>query len=35
MEAVRSRFTTMKSVKPASSRQISIEQYVIGVGFKA
>jgi 23S rRNA (uridine2552-2'-O)-methyltransferase len=35
MEAVRGRFTTMKSMKPASSRQISIEQYVIGTGFKA
>ena len=33
-EAVRARFTVMKTVKPASSRQISIEQYVVGTGFK-
>ncbi len=33
-EAVRARFTTMKTMKPASSRQISIEQYVIGKGFR-
>lgn len=33
-EAVRAKFTTAKSMKPASSRQISIEQYVIGKGFK-
>jgi 23S rRNA (uridine2552-2'-O)-methyltransferase len=33
-EAVRARFTSAKSMKPASSRQISIEQYVIGKGFK-
>ncbi len=34
MEAVRMTFDQMKSVKPASSRQISIEQYVVGMGFK-
>ena len=34
IELVRSRFDTAKSVKPASSRQISIEQYVIGKGFR-
>lgn len=33
-EAVRARFASAKSMKPASSRQISIEQYVIGKGFK-
>jgi len=33
-EDVRKTFTKMKTVKPASSRQISIEQYVVGVGFK-
>jgi len=33
-EQVRSLFETGKSAKPASSRQISIEQYVIGKGFK-
>ncbi|MCX5743692.1 MAG: RlmE family RNA methyltransferase [Proteobacteria bacterium] len=33
-EAVRARFTTGKTAKPASSRQISIEQYVVGMGFK-
>ena len=33
-EQVRSHFETGKSAKPASSRQISIEQYVIGKGFK-
>ncbi|HEY1551423.1 MAG TPA: RlmE family RNA methyltransferase [Kofleriaceae bacterium] len=33
-ERVRARFATAKSVKPESSRQISIEQYVIGKGFK-
>lgn len=33
-EAVRARFTSARSVKPASSRQISIEQYVIGKGFR-
>jgi 23S rRNA (uridine2552-2'-O)-methyltransferase len=33
-EQVRARFATMKTAKPASSRQISIEQYVIGKGFR-
>jgi 23S rRNA (uridine2552-2'-O)-methyltransferase len=33
-EQVRAMFETGKSAKPASSRQISIEQYVIGKGFK-
>jgi len=33
-EAVRARFATAKTAKPESSRQISIEQYVIGRGFK-
>ena len=33
-EAVRAKFASAKSMKPASSRQISIEQYVIGKGFK-
>ena len=33
-EAVRARFHTAKTAKPASSRQISIEQYVIGKGFR-
>lgn len=33
-ESVRARFTTAKTAKPASSRQISIEQYVVGKGFK-
>ena len=33
-EAVRARFQAAKTAKPASSRQISIEQYVIGKGFK-
>lgn len=33
-EDVRKAFDKMKTVKPASSRQISIEQYVVGVGFK-
>ncbi len=32
-EAVRLSFTKMKTVKPASSRQISIEQYVVGLGY--
>jgi len=31
---VRRSFTSAKTQKPASSRQISIEQYVIGKGFK-
>ncbi|MEJ7602629.1 MAG: RlmE family RNA methyltransferase [Kofleriaceae bacterium] len=34
IEAVRARFGTAKSAKPASSRQISIEQYVVGTGFR-
>ena len=34
IEAVRARFETAKTAKPASSRQISIEQYVIGRGFR-
>jgi 23S rRNA (uridine2552-2'-O)-methyltransferase len=33
-ETVRARFTSQKTAKPASSRQISIEQYVIGKGFR-
>lgn len=33
-EAVRARFAVGKTMKPASSRQISIEQYVIGKGFR-
>lgn len=33
-EAVRAKFASAKTVKPASSRQISIEQYVIGKGFR-
>ena len=33
-DAVRARFAIGKTVKPASSRQISIEQYVIGKGFR-
>jgi 23S rRNA (uridine2552-2'-O)-methyltransferase len=34
IEQVRSHFAIAKSAKPASSRQISIEQYVIGKGFR-
>jgi 23S rRNA (uridine2552-2'-O)-methyltransferase len=34
VDGVRARFATAKTIKPASSRQISIEQYVIGKGFK-
>ena len=34
VDAVRARFATAKTAKPESSRQISIEQYVIGKGFK-
>ena len=34
LEAVRARFELAKSAKPAGSRQISIEQYVIGKGFR-
>ena len=33
-EQVRARFTVGKTMKPASSRQISIEQYIIGKGFR-
>jgi 23S rRNA (uridine2552-2'-O)-methyltransferase len=33
-EAVRAKFEIAKTAKPESSRQISIEQYVIGKGFK-
>lgn len=33
-ESVRGRFVSAKTAKPASSRQISIEQYVIGKGFR-
>ncbi|MDX2087312.1 MAG: RlmE family RNA methyltransferase [Kofleriaceae bacterium] len=33
-EDVRARFAVAKTMKPASSRQISIEQYVIGKGFR-
>jgi 23S rRNA (uridine2552-2'-O)-methyltransferase len=33
-ETVRARFEIGKTAKPASSRQISIEQYVVGKGFK-
>ena len=34
IDAVRARFELGKTAKPASSRQISIEQYVVGKGFK-
>jgi 23S rRNA (uridine2552-2'-O)-methyltransferase len=34
-ELVRARFATMKTAKPESSRQISIEQYVVGKGFRS
>ena len=33
-EAVRAKFATAKTAKPASSRQISIEQYVVGKDFR-
>lgn len=33
-ETVRARFASQKTAKPASSRQISIEQYVVGKGFR-
>jgi 23S rRNA (uridine2552-2'-O)-methyltransferase len=33
-EVVRARFAAQKTAKPVSSRQISIEQYVIGKGFR-
>ncbi len=32
--ACRARFATVKVMKPASSRQISIEQYVVALGFR-
>ena len=35
IESVRSHFGSAKTAKPASSRQASIEQYVIGKGFKS
>ena len=34
VEQVRAKFATAKTAKPESSRQISIEQYVIGKGFR-
>jgi 23S rRNA (uridine2552-2'-O)-methyltransferase len=34
VEQVRGMFASAKTMKPASSRQISIEQYVIGKGFR-
>ncbi|MBA3501827.1 MAG: RlmE family RNA methyltransferase [Myxococcota bacterium] len=34
IEQVRAKFETAKTAKPESSRQMSIEQYVIGKGFK-
>lgn len=34
-ELVRARFAIQRTMKPASSRQISIEQYVIGKDFRA
>jgi 23S rRNA (uridine2552-2'-O)-methyltransferase len=34
IEEVRAKFEIAKSAKPDSSRQISIEQYVVGKGFK-
>jgi 23S rRNA (uridine2552-2'-O)-methyltransferase len=33
-EAVRARFAVQRTVKPISSRQFSIEQYVVGKGFR-
>lgn len=35
IETVRAKFDSAKTAKPESSRQISIEQYVIGKGFKS
>jgi 23S rRNA (uridine2552-2'-O)-methyltransferase len=35
LEAVRGKFALAKTAKPESSRQISIEQYVVGKGFKS
>ena len=34
VEACRAQFTAVKTIKPASSRQISIEQYVAATGFR-
>jgi 23S rRNA (uridine2552-2'-O)-methyltransferase len=34
VEQVRAKFAVAKTAKPESSRQISIEQYVIGKGFR-
>ena len=34
IEAVRARFVTVKVMKPESSRQISIEQYIAATGFR-
>ncbi len=34
VELARTRFATVRTIKPASSRQISIEQYVTAAGFK-
>jgi 23S rRNA (uridine2552-2'-O)-methyltransferase len=34
VDRVRGRFASAKTMKPASSRQISIEQYVVGKGFR-
>jgi 23S rRNA (uridine2552-2'-O)-methyltransferase len=34
VELARTRFTQVKTIKPASSRQISIEQYVTASGFR-
>ena len=34
LEQVRGKFATAKTAKPESSRQISIEQYVVGKGFR-
>lgn len=34
IEAVRARFATVKVMKPESSRQISIEQYIAATGFR-
>lgn len=34
IERCRAGFATAKSAKPSSSRQISIEQYIVGVGFR-
>jgi 23S rRNA (uridine2552-2'-O)-methyltransferase len=34
LDAARKRFSTVKAAKPESSRQISIEQYVVAKGFR-